>query len=559
MRKLRVGIIDLVTNAPTRALYARVMYANLSSIMPQIVAVWCEEQGHDVTFASYTGFENLPEELPKDADLVFIGAFTESAQLAYALSNVLRSRGAVTALGGPHARCYPQDARQHFDYVLGFTEKATIREVLRDCSEHRPFGVHLTAPQQPSTLPGVRQRWKFLEQTLRKARFIKFVPIIGSLGCPYRCSFCIDSTVPYQPLNLDIIKDDLRFLLTKFRRPHVGWHDPTFGVRFDEVMDAIEGAVPPDSIDFLAETCLSLLSEPHLKRLKRNGFKAVLPGIESWYDLGAKSRSGAAMGMEKVRRVSDHINMILKYIPYVQTNFVFGLDTDEGAEPFELTKRFVDMSPGVFPAYPLLCSFGQAAPLNLEYQRANRVLPFPFHLLNNIHAMNLRPKNYSWPDFYDRVIDLSQYTFSWRAILSRHRAISGFIPRWMNILRTLSSSEGFGRTRYYAEVRRRLYRDTQFRRYFEQETAELPRFYKDRVKKELGPLWDWLPEGALYHDPNAYLNSQEERSLQPAGVAAQSPPPDAVAVSEAVVRPSRSRNLKTVLRGAVVGGSLGGA
>ncbi|HTO43537.1 MAG TPA: hypothetical protein VML56_05625 [Burkholderiales bacterium] len=33
MHKLRIGIIDLVTKGPTRALYARVMNANLASIM----------------------------------------------------------------------------------------------------------------------------------------------------------------------------------------------------------------------------------------------------------------------------------------------------------------------------------------------------------------------------------------------------------------------------------------------------------------------------------------------------------------------------------------------
>ena len=48
----------------------------------------------------------------------------------------------------------------------------------------------------------------------------------------------------------------------------------------------IERAVPPGSIDFLAESSLSLLSQPHLERLKRNGFKALLPGIESWFDFG---------------------------------------------------------------------------------------------------------------------------------------------------------------------------------------------------------------------------------------------------------------------------------
>jgi hypothetical protein len=50
------------------------------------------------------------------------------------------------------------------------------------------------------------------------------------------------------------------------KRPVVGWHDPNFGVRFDDYMGAIEDAVPPGSIDFLAESSLSLLNEAHLKR-----------------------------------------------------------------------------------------------------------------------------------------------------------------------------------------------------------------------------------------------------------------------------------------------------
>lgn len=506
MRKLRIGVIDLVAKGPDRSLFARLMNANLASIMPQVIAVWCEQEGHEVTLVCYTGFENLLEELPDNADLVFIGAFTEAAQLAYALSNLFRSRGAVTVIGGPHARCYPQDAAKYFDYVLGFTDKATIGDLLRDCCEHRPMGIQVAARQQPAALPGVRERWKFIEPTLRKAPLLKIVPMIGSLGCPYTCSFCIDSVIPYQPLNFDVIKEDLRFLLRKFKRPRVAWHDPNFGVRFNDVMNAIEEAVPPDSIDFIAESSLSLLSEPHLKRLRPNGFKALLPGIESWYDLGDKSKTGKLKGIDKVRQVSDHVNMILRYIPYIQTNFVLGLDVDEGPEPFELTKRFVDESPGAFPGYSLLSAFGQAAPLNLEYQRANRVLPFPFHFLNNNQAMNVRPKNYSWPDLYDQVIDLVKYTYSWRAIFNRYKATEATIPRWMNVVRAVSS-EGFGRIKYHSQVRRRLDTDRQFRRYFEQETTELPQFYRDLARKELGPLWEWLPAGAMDHDPNAYLKS----------------------------------------------------
>ncbi len=509
-RKLQIGIIDLVSKKPNKKLFARIMNANFASIMPQVVGVWCEEEGHNVTYVCYTGKEDLMSELPQSADLIFIGAFTEGAQTAYALSNLLRSRGAVTVLGGPHARCYPENAVKYFDYVTGFTDKNIIRDILYDCSPHRPVGMHLTAQRQPLSLPGVKERWKFIEPTLRKAPLIKMVPMLGSLGCPYTCSFCIDSTVEYRPLDFDIMKEDLSFLLTKFKRPLVGWHDPNFGIRFNEYMDAIEEVVPQNSIDFIAESSLSLLSEPHMKRLKRNGFGAMLPGIESWFDLGNKSKTGSLTGMDKVKHIAEQINMILRYIPYVQTNFVLGLDSDEGEEPFELTKKFVDMTPGAFPGYSLLSAFGRAAPLNLEYQQQNRVIPFPYHFLDNNHAMNIIPKNYSWPDFYSHIIGLGEHTFSWNAIARRLVATKAFIPRWMNVVRAISE-EGFGRVAFNKSILMKLNSDKKFRDYFEQETTELPQYYKDIIKNEVGPLWNWLPDGAIYHDQNAYLKSTAER------------------------------------------------
>ena len=486
------------------------MNANFASIMPQVLGVWCEELGHDVTLVCYTGFENLVDELPQDVDVVFIGAFSEAGQTAYALSNLFRSRGAITVLGGPHARCYPQDAQKYVDYVVGLTDKKVIEAVLSDCSQHRPLGVHLTADQQPKSIPGVQERWKFIEATLKKAPLIKMVPMIGSLGCPYTCSFCIDSVIPYQPLDFGLMREDLSFLLKKFKRPLVGWHDPNFGIRFDDYMNAIEEAVPANSIDFIAESSLSLLSEPHLKKLKRNGFKAILPGIESWYELGGKSKTNGIAGMTKVKQVSEHVNTILRYIPYIQTNFVLGLDTDEGSEPFELTKKFLDLTPGAFPGYSLLSAFGQAAPVNLEYQRAGNVLPFPFHFLDNNHAMNVKPKNYTWPEFYQNVIDLTKYTFTWNKIMRRFGANGAIKPRLMNLLRAVSS-EGFGRIKYFTEVRRLLRTDRQFRGFFEKETTDIPPFYTEIVKKDLGSLWDWLPPGAMYHDPNAYLKAEGSR------------------------------------------------
>jgi hypothetical protein len=505
MRKLKIGIIDLVSKGPTNTLWARIMHANLASIMPQVVATWCEQEGHQVTFICYTGLENLEEELPTDVDMVFICSFTQAAFLAYALSNFFRSKGAVTVLGGPHARCYPDDSVKYFDYVLGFTHRSTVKQALNDCSSHQPIGVHLSAKTQPIDFPGMSERWKFIEPTLKKAPFVKFIPMMASVGCPYTCSFCIDAAVPYQQLSFDGVKEDLKFLATKVKNPMVAWQDPNFGVRFEENMEAIASVSHHGDFRYLAESSLSILTEDHLKKMKQHNFKAVLPGIESWYDMGNKSRAAHLGAEQKLDQVSDQVNMILRYVPYIQTNFVLGLDCDSGAEPFDLTKRFIDKSPGAFPGYSLLTSFGEAAPLNLEYQKNGRVLPFPFHFLNNHLAMNLKPMNYEWVDFYDRVIDLTEYSFSPKAIYRRMKATPDMTSRWMNAMRAISN-EGYGRIRFYKSVRDLLKKDSSFLAYFEGAEVELPAFYRNIIERDLGRWMQWLPKTALDHDQNAYVH-----------------------------------------------------
>ena len=151
MRKLRVGILDLVTKVPTRTLWARVVHPSFASIMPQAIAVWSEKAGHDVTFVCYTGFENLLDELPDNLDVLFVGAFSQAGQLSYAISNIFRRRGCVTVLGGPHARCYPDDAPQVLRLRPGLhrpgDRRSDSRGVLRPAAIRRVPRCEPTAPK----------------------------------------------------------------------------------------------------------------------------------------------------------------------------------------------------------------------------------------------------------------------------------------------------------------------------------------------------------------------------------------------------------------------------
>ena len=109
----------------------------------------------------------------------------------------------------------------------------------------------------------------------------------------------------------------------------------------------------------------------------------------------------------------------------------------------------------------------------------------------------MKPKNYSWPEFYQHVIDLGKYSFSAKSIARRFSANRMMVPKWMNVVHAISS-EGFGRIKYNTKVHQLLINDVQFRRYFERETEKLPQFFESQVKKDLGSLKTWLPPGALF-------------------------------------------------------------
>ena len=147
----------------------------------------------------------------------------------------------------------------------------------------------------------------------------------------------------------------------------------------------------------------------------------------------------------------------------------------------------------------------------MEYQKEGRVLPFPFHFLSNHLAMNVKPKHYEWIDFYSKVIDLTEYTFSRKAIYKRFMAISDFTSKWMNFMRAISN-EGLGRIRFYKMVRENLKVNRSFRAYFEGETRQLPEFYLNIIRRDLGTWMHWLPEGALEHDPDAYMHKTLHRA-----------------------------------------------
>jgi hypothetical protein len=131
-----------------------------------------------------------------------------------------------------------------------------------------------------------------------------------------------------------------------------------------------------------------------------------------------------------------------------------------------------------------------------------------FHFLDSNHGMNVRPLNYGWAEFYDRVADVTRHALgargTWRRLAANGPGVAGLF----NLFRGATT----GRPRYQAAMARMLREDRGMRAYFDGESDAMPAFFEARIRKDLGSLWDALPPGALSHDPCAYLKGEVVRA-----------------------------------------------
>ncbi len=493
-RRPRVLVLEFTTGAPGEGWYDRhVKLPNYLGVMPQSVAVWAEDLGGDVTYRTYTGAERPADLLAGEWDVAFLSAYTRAAYSAYAAAFELRSRGTVTALGGPHAMAYPGDAQAYFDYVLGLTDRNAVARVLEErTTASSPGGRWISADRHPVRLPPLRRRATYLDVAFAKTRFVRVVPLLASIGCPYTCDFCSDARTEFQPLALTDVQDDVDFALERYPGALLFWMDPTFGIQFDPLLAAIERGARGRPLRFGAETTLSLLTRDRLAALARAGCEVLMPGIESWGGYEAKLGRAARQGRERVRHVAARIEEILSFVPYVQVNFVLGLDGTSEPETFELTSEFLRLVPGVWPSLNLVTAWGVQSPLSVRLHEEGRILPVPLPLLDQKSCSNVRRSSGSHEGLYRSVLQIEDEAFGLGASARRVAAGRGWGTRIVNALRA-RGSEMRRRRRWHRMLVDGLASDGAMRAFFDGERVPIPKPLRERALLRTGPFVSMLP------------------------------------------------------------------
>ena len=484
---MRVGVLELlIDEAPSGRLvdraYRAVFRKQYASIMPQAVAVWCRQMGHDVTYATYHGQQDPVRLLPDDLDVLFLATYTQASALAYALARLYRRRKTLTVIGGPHARSFPRDCLRFFDLVVGRCDRALVAEIL--AGTYDPGSV-VSTDRSLTDVPGVEERMP----ELRIASFVRGRPVpssvvqmLASVGCPYRCDFCVDWDTPYVTLPRERIEADLRYLSTHLPGVMTNYLDPNFAVRFDEMMSIMETVPAEARTPYIMESSLSVLKGARLQRLRATNCIYIASGVESWADYSAKAGVGRSTGTSKLATVVEHFEELHRYGFALQANFILGTDADRGDEPMALTREFIDRLPYVWPIVNVPIPFGGTPLFDacLAADRVLRTMPFSFYYTPFLVTTL---EHYTAADYCHAMTRIYALLTSSTMLARRLTTRATWGIRVLHALRTAGMRQDLAAFRRFGAM---LETDDGFRAFHDGERAPLPEFYHRTYEQRLG-------------------------------------------------------------------------
>jgi radical SAM superfamily enzyme YgiQ (UPF0313 family) len=351
-------------------------------------------------------------------------------------------------------------------------------------SADRPFD---DVPTVEERMPEIRRSAFFWRRTPLR---LSAVPMLASMGCPYRCDFCIDWSSTYRPLPAERLATDLRYLSRHLPGTLIVFHDPNFAVKFDQVFETLEAQPPAARPPYIIESSLTVLRGDRPKRLRETNCVMVAPGVESWTDYSNKAGVGRQRGEAKVDRVAAHFAQLAENVPYLQANFIFGLDTDQGDEPVELTKRFMDRAPFVWPTINIPVPFG-GTPLHERLAAGGRILTaMPFNFYYAPYLVTTL-EHYDPITYYEKRAELYTHAASPQMLRRRMRTTSSRAIRYVHLARTASFRADLASFRRLLGM---LRSDPDFLAFHEGRSTALPQFYRRTNERMLGRYAELLSD-----------------------------------------------------------------
>jgi radical SAM superfamily enzyme YgiQ (UPF0313 family) len=329
---------------------------------------------------------DLPNE---DFDLIAISSFSARIKDAYRLSDLYRSAGVQTVLGGLHVSALPNEALMHADTVVIGEGEPVWPELLADFRKGRMQRIYDSRHSEFSLSDAPMPRFELLDPAIYNRLTIQ-----TQRGCPYRCDFCASSVTispTYKVKPVEKIIAEVRRIKEIWKNPFIEFADDNSFVNRTHAKRLLR-ALAAEKIRWFTEADVSIADDEELLRLMRDsGCAQVLIGLES-PNITALNRIEQKLNW-KASRLDGYMKAIERIQSYgitVNGCFVLGLD-NSGEESFGEVFDFVDKS-GLYEVQVTLMTAFPGTPLYDRLQAEGRILHNDAWEMCTLFDVNYQPK-----------------------------------------------------------------------------------------------------------------------------------------------------------------------
>jgi radical SAM superfamily enzyme YgiQ (UPF0313 family) len=265
-------------------------------------------------------FEEFP--FNETWDLVGISVQTGMAKKAFALADILRSKGISVVLGGAHVTLFAESCRPHADVLVLGEADDLWKELLTDLTQGS-----LKPHYQSDTFPDLAFSRPVMKTSLINNRYFTTNLIQTGRGCQHSCDFCNVHVLNGHTLRRRAI-DDIVDEVARFKKD-----DGRIFFFVDDTINAdpfyaheLFRQLTPLKIRWFGQATTTLGQQHELlETFASSGCQALLVGIES---IETISRNAHKKNQNKAGELSRAIKTIRNAGISLYGSFIYGLDGD---------------------------------------------------------------------------------------------------------------------------------------------------------------------------------------------------------------------------------------
>jgi len=401
--------------------------------MPPVTLYGLEALVDDSCLVEIIDEQVTPIDFSLTPDLIFITATTTQINRAKEISEVFRSKGIKTVIGGVHASSLPQDCQDHFDVVCVGEAEDYLEQLIADFINSKLSSQYLNRnPVDMNKVP-------FYNYEIGNGRYLPFHVINFSRGCSFSCDFCsIQSTLGgYRTRDVTSIVEQIR----KKNSKYIWFPDSTLTANPKKAEELFR-ALKPLKIKWLSQISLNIAQNDHLIDLMADsGCWLVSIGFESIKKANLKKSRKSQNNIEVYQGLIKKLHA--RNIA-IEGNFVFGFDEDD-SQVFQDTADFIIENGIDLPELYMLTPYPDT-PLYDRLYREGRIVDDNWEHYDNSHFIHL-------PVFQPKLMSREELLHGCRKaemmVYSKFNTFRRFINSRVISLPTLFASYIYAKRMYY--------------------------------------------------------------------------------------------------------------